>query len=174
MDQLENLKELRKVGHPFQAGFDLTEADGLLLVVSEHQQVLIYISAKCNITAKLIAESKKQMDCYSQLLKNIRVTLDAGDLSMTNQALLLKDLPNVQANLGARLTYRFQATCQALSALASQNTLIVGFIGRPNMLQDCKKYLKTCREARMEPMWPSGATFTIDPDFDLQQILFTR
>ncbi len=139
VDQLENLKELRKVGHPFQAGFDLTEADGLLLAVSENQQVLIYLSAKCNITAKLIAESKKQMDCYSQLLKNIRVTLDAGDLSMTNQALLLKDLPSVQANPGARLTYRFQATCQALSALASQNTLIVGFIGSANMLEDCSR-----------------------------------
>ena len=64
----------------------------------------MYISAKCNITARHVAETKKQMDCYSQLLENIRVTLDAGDWSMTNQALLLKDLPNVQANPGARLT----------------------------------------------------------------------
>ncbi len=174
VDQLENLTELRRVGHPFQAGFDLTEADGLLLAVSGNQQVLVYISAKCNITARHVAETKKQMDCYSQLLKNMRLTLDAGDLSVTNQALLLKDLPNVQANPGARLTYRFQAACQALSALASQGTLIVGFIGSANMLEDGGKHLETCREARMEPLLPSGTSYTIDPETDLQQLLFTR
>jgi len=134
----------------------------------------VYISAKCNITARHVAETKKQMDCYSQLLENIRVTLDAGDWSMTNQALLLKDLPNVQANPGARLTYRFQAACQALSALASQNTPVVGFISSANMLEDGEKHIKTCREASMEPLLPSGTRYIVDPETDLQQLLFTQ
>lgn len=80
VDQLENLTELRRVGHPFQAGADLTEADGLLLAVSGNQQVLVYISAKYNITARHVAETNKQLNCYSQLLINIRAlwTLETG------------------------------------------------------------------------------------------------
>ena len=174
VDQLENLTELRRVGHPFQADFDLTKADGLLLAVPGNQQVLVYISAKCTTTARHVAETKKHMDCYSQLLKNIRITLDTGDSSMTNQDLLLQDLPNVQANPGTRLTYRFQAACQALSALASQGTPIVGFIGSANMLENGGKHLKTCREAGMEPLLPSGTSYTIDPETDLQQLLFIQ
>ena len=134
----------------------------------------MYISAKCNITARHVAETKKQLDCYCQLLKTIRATLDAGDRSMTNQALLLKDLPDVQGNPGSHLTYRFQAACQALSVLASHNTPIVGFIGRANMLEDGGNYLKTCREASMEPLLPSGTRYIVDPETDLQQLLFTQ
>ena len=115
VDNVEQLQELRKIGHPFHYGHELAEANGLLLVAFEDQQVLVYISAKYNITEKLVSDSKRQMDCYRQLLKNICVLLEAGDTSMTNQAVLLNDLPDVQATPAARfqvrLTYRFQAAC---------------------------------------------------------------
>lgn len=170
VDQLENLQELRKIGHPFQPGYELTEADGLLLAVSGDRKVLVYISAKYSISSKLISDSKSQMDCYMQLLENIRTTLLRGDHSMTDQAVLLKDLPNVQANPAARLTYRFQAACRALSELASQHIPMVGFIGSANMLEDGGRFKKLCREAGMEPIVPG---FTIDPNTHLQDLLFT-
>lgn len=61
-----------------------------------------------------------------------------------------------------------------LSELAKQGVPMVGFIGSANMLEDGGKHIKTCREAGMEPLLPSGASFTIAPDTDLDSLIFKR
>ena len=171
VDQVEDLSNLRQIGHPFKPSHDLTEADGLLLVTSGSQQVLVYISAKYTITSKLVAKSVSQMGCYRQLLSNIHTAMAAGDYLMTDQAVLLKDLPMAQTAAPAHVTTRFQAACRGLSVVR-QPCSMVGFIGSANMLEDGGIFTRKCREAGMVPIVPSGASFTLADGTDLKELLF--
>ena len=83
VDQLEELYRLGKMSLPCNSCLELANADGLLLAGSGSQHLLVYISAKHTITPEPVAAGMKQTACCRQLLDNICITLEAGNLAMT-------------------------------------------------------------------------------------------